>query len=116
MEENKDKLYGRLEKLIKCMRLESLFLSLAVFCFAMAIMCLPLELYNNPAAAQNLFNLVVFQPMFRYVFLVFLVAGFVFLAIAIHMFSRQDEVSAGAAISPEDRVRIADKNENSNEL
>lgn len=96
------------------MRLESWFLSLGLFCFSMAIMCLPVELYNNPAAAQNLFNLVVFQPMFRYVFLAFLVAGFVFLIMAVHMFSRQDEVSAGAPISPEDRVRMARKNENPN--
>lgn len=92
-----------------------MFLSLALFCFAMAIMCLPVQLYNNPAAAQNLFNLVVFQPMFRYVFLVFMAAGIVFLIMAVHMFSRQDEVSAGAPISPEDRVRMADKNGNPNE-
>lgn len=77
------------------MRLESFFLSLGLFCFFMALMCLPLSLYNNPVASQSLFELVKFQPMFRYVFLVFVVAGFVLVTIAAHMFLRRNEVLPG---------------------
>jgi hypothetical protein len=73
----------------------------------MAVICLPLSLYNNPVASQSLFELVKFQPMFRYVFLGFLVAGLVFVAMSGHMLLRREEIFPGEAVSAEDRVRIA---------
>src|SRR5688572_26655884 len=110
MQRDNIKPYDRLKKWWIFSRIESIFGLLGLFCFCMAIVCIPVSPRANPAAAQNLFNMVLLLPVFGYIFLGFIVSGLVFLGIAGHIFlhnSRNLTSSEGSEVSPEDRVQMA---------
>lgn len=94
---------------MKTKHLESLFLSIGIFSFFMAIMCIPVSLYNNPFGSQSLFNLVKFQPMFKYLFIGFVVAGYIFMVIPGHLYFRRKDILSDGPISPEERVRMVNE-------
>jgi hypothetical protein len=102
---------GRLEGKLRALRVRALFLMLGLLCICMAVVCLPMY-RGNPSSYQSLWNLMVLMPPLKYLFIVFLVAGLVFVVLGVSALDyHESKERRGHEISPEERVRIAREKE-----
>jgi hypothetical protein len=102
---------GGLEGKLRALRVRTVFFMLGLLCFCMAIVCLPIY-RGNPSSYQSLWNLMILMPPLKYLFIVFLVAGLVFVVLGVSALDYHGSKGwKGREISPEERVRIAQEKE-----